>query len=154
MTSFCECELCKKMRMKIQHPKCSYCGEYHDNRLSCPEYKKIIRKEEKKTNYRLEKYKNIAKKCMDKPILTATQTSKHSIDPNDCEYYLELENNKYTTYVKHDPYEFKALRYGEPWRDLCGDNLIFFLMVDLIEAGNKINKLEEELLKEEWEREI
>ena len=32
----------------------------------------------------------------------------------------------------------KALRCKEPWRNVTGDNLIFHLMVELIEAKKKI----------------
>jgi len=58
----------------------------------------------------------------------------------DCDYYLELEDGKYTVYQEKQG-SIKALRYGEPWRDLCGDNLVFYLMVELSEAKEKIRKM-------------
>lgn len=86
-------------------------------------------------------------------------TQMVEIDPKNCTYYLELENGKYTVYIEKDTNDFKALRHGEPWRDLCGDNLIFFLMVELIESNeenkclqDKIKDLEHELTLDEWER--
>lgn len=45
---------------------------------------------------------------------------------------IELENGKYTIVFNDNPFEFKALRYGEEWRNLVGDNLILAL-VDYIE---------------------
>ena len=41
---------------------------------------------------------------------------------------IELENGKYTIIYNEKPFEFKALRYGEEWRDLTGDNLILALI--------------------------
>lgn len=35
-----------------------------------------------------------------------------------------------------------ALRYGEPWRDCCGDNLIYCLATELQEAREKLKKQE------------
>lgn len=35
----------------------------------------------------------------------------------------------------------KALRYGEPWRDLTGDNLVYWLAVELREARLRIEEL-------------
>ena len=32
----------------------------------------------------------------------------------------------------------KALRYGKEWRDLCGDNLVYYLALELQEAREKI----------------
>ena len=39
-----------------------------------------------------------------------------------------LDHGKYTVvYDETDSYPVKCLRYGEEWRDLLGDNLIFWL---------------------------
>jgi len=142
------------MRRKHKHPLCEYCKEYHDTRLVCPEmthlfrYKsdpKFLIKTTADLLYEETTFKKPQKRIPD---------LKLKIDPKECEYYIEISNGKYTAYIKNKPnYEFKALRYGEPWRDLCGDNLIFSLMYNLIEANEKIGKLEKELLKDEWERE-
>ena len=50
---------------------------------------------------------------------------------------IELDNGKYTVmYDENNQYPMKCLRYGEEWRNLVGDNLIFWLCA-------KIEKLEE-----------
>lgn len=46
---------------------------------------------------------------------------------------IELEEGKYEIILNENPFEFKALRYGEEWRDLAGDKLILAL----------VNKIEE-----------
>lgn len=56
------------------------------------------------------------------------------------EYYVEVGNGKYAVYMEKNG-TLKALRYGEPWRDLCGDNLVYNLMVELIEAQDKIKEV-------------
>lgn len=39
-----------------------------------------------------------------------------------------LDNGKYTiVYDKDNNFPEKCLRYGEEWRELVGDNLIFYL---------------------------
>lgn len=41
---------------------------------------------------------------------------------------IELDNGKYTVvYDETNSHPEKCLRYGEEWRDLVGDNLIFWL---------------------------
>jgi hypothetical protein len=54
---------------------------------------------------------------------------------------ISLYDGKYEVIHNSNPYEFKALRYGEPWRDLCGDNLIlqmFFRILELEEENKKM----------------
>lgn len=57
-------------------------------------------------------------------------------------YKLELYDGKYTVILdgsgKGEAAIFHALRYGVPWRDLTGDNLILQMLL-------KIQELEEEL---------
>lgn len=59
-----------------------------------------------------------------------------------------LAEGKYEILYNFDPEEgeivFSALRYGEPWRDLTGDNLIFYL-------AHRISELEYELGKDKEE---
>ena len=51
---------------------------------------------------------------------------------------IELDNGKYAiVYDETNSYPEKCLRYGEEWRDLIGDNLIFWLC-------KRIEELEEE----------
>lgn len=41
---------------------------------------------------------------------------------------ITLDNGKYTiVYDKDNNFPEKCLRYGEEWRELVGDNLIFYL---------------------------
>jgi hypothetical protein len=56
---------------------------------------------------------------------------------------IELENGKYTIIEDLDNREFKALRYGEDWRNLIGDNLILALV-------QKIEEMDAELTAKEF----
>jgi hypothetical protein len=55
---------------------------------------------------------------------------------------IDLCYGKYTV-VLAEKGELSALRYGEPWRDLCGDNLVYWMVVRIqaLEAENKELKL-------------
>lgn len=44
----------------------------------------------------------------------------------------ESKDKKYTVIFNEKTGEFKALRYGEPWRDLVGDNLILNMFFELV----------------------
>ena len=51
---------------------------------------------------------------------------------------IELDNGKYTVmYDENNQYPMKCLRYGEEWRDLVGDNLIFWLCAKIEELEEK-----------------
>ena len=53
---------------------------------------------------------------------------------------IELDNGKYTVmYDENNQYPMKCLRYGEEWRDLVGDNLIFWLCAKIEELEDKTN---------------
>ena len=53
---------------------------------------------------------------------------------------IELDNGKYTViYDENNQYPMKCLRYGEEWRDLVGDNLIFWLCARIEELEEKTN---------------
>lgn len=53
---------------------------------------------------------------------------------------IELDNGKYTImYDENNQYPMKCLRYGEEWRDLVGDNLIFWLCAKIEELEEKTN---------------
>lgn len=45
---------------------------------------------------------------------------------------INVGDDKYT--VQFNPYtgEFKALRHGEPWRDLSGDKLVYCMYTEII----------------------
>lgn len=62
--------------------------------------------------------------------------------PDNKNISIKLDNGKYEIlYDKNGHFPQKALRYGEPYRDLVGDNLIFFLCSELIAAREEIAKL-------------
>lgn len=42
------------------------------------------------------------------------------------------EDEKYTVSINTDGSEFEAFRYGEKWRSLAGDSLVYNLFHDLI----------------------
>lgn len=50
---------------------------------------------------------------------------------------IQVNNGKYTVVI--DEGNLSALRYGEPWQDLCGNNLVYWLAVELQEAREKLN---------------
>ena len=61
---------------------------------------------------------------------------------------IELDNGKYTIY-KTDSGAMTAHRYGEPWRELTGDNLVFSLfnrVRDLEDELNKVDKKKDSIL--------
>lgn len=53
---------------------------------------------------------------------------------------IELEDGKYT--VLYDLGECKALRYGEPWRDLTGDKLIGCMLERIEELEARLGGVE------------
>lgn len=53
---------------------------------------------------------------------------------------IKLDDGKYTiVYNEHNQYPAKCLRYGEEWRDLTGDNLIFWLCAKIEELEEKLS---------------
>lgn len=55
---------------------------------------------------------------------------------------VKLDGGKYTiVYGKTDSYPIKCLRNGEEWRDLLGDNLIFWLCERIEELEEEINRV-------------
>jgi len=53
---------------------------------------------------------------------------------------LKLYEDKYVIYKSEygEHYRFEAFRYGEPWRDLTGDNLIGALIDKIEELESKL----------------
>ncbi len=85
---------------------------------------------QEKINDRTPKHQKTAEKLYDE---TPFEKSNY-------EYYLlEVAGGKYSVYQPKSG-SLRALRYGEPWRILTGDNLIFNLMAELIEAKEKIQR--------------
>lgn len=52
---------------------------------------------------------------------------------------ISVNDGKYTVVI--DQGKLNALRYDEPWRDLTGDNLIYWLAIELQEARETIGEL-------------
>jgi len=50
---------------------------------------------------------------------------------------INLDNGKYIVII-HDNYTMEALRYGEPWRNLTGDNLIYYMFQRIIDLEERI----------------
>lgn len=50
---------------------------------------------------------------------------------------FDLYDGKYTV-VYDGKGGLRALRHGEPWRDLCGDNLAYWMMVRIRELEAKV----------------
>jgi hypothetical protein len=53
---------------------------------------------------------------------------------------VSVASGKYNV-IMEDGGKLHALRYGEPWRDCVGDNLIYFLAAELEEARKEIIEL-------------
>jgi DNA repair ATPase RecN len=60
---------------------------------------------------------------------------------------IQLADGKYT-YIRHEDYRQEALRYGEPWRDLVGDNFVWAMADELTAANERIRELEAE--RDRW----
>lgn len=50
---------------------------------------------------------------------------------------VSVDNGKYTVIMEADG-SLYALRHGEPWQDLCGNNLVYFLAAELEEARRQL----------------
>lgn len=57
---------------------------------------------------------------------------------------VDVCGGKYTVVFGSDN-RLHALRYGEEWRNCVGDNLIYYLAVELEEARLKVAELEKQL---------
>jgi hypothetical protein len=66
---------------------------------------------------------------------------------------VEVNDGKYTVVI-HDNGRLEALRHGESWRWLTGDNLVFCLAAELYEAREKIIRLEGEINEYAYANEI
>lgn len=58
---------------------------------------------------------------------------------------LDLEDGKYT-YVYNNGEQY-ALRYGEPRRDLVGDNLIYAMAVEIEDLRNQIEYMNDRAIE-------
>lgn len=60
---------------------------------------------------------------------------------------IELDNGKYTI-IRDESSQLTALRYGSPWRDLTGDNLIHELVYEVERLREELASLKSESPKE------
>lgn len=60
---------------------------------------------------------------------------------------IKLEDGKYTYVLEPDRGMQYALRYGQPWRDLCGDNLIYWMGVRIVELERQVAELRKDAQK-------
>lgn len=51
---------------------------------------------------------------------------------------ITLADGKYT--VTNDRGKLSATRHGEPWRDLTGDNLVYWMLVEIVALQNALMK--------------
>lgn len=60
---------------------------------------------------------------------------------------IDLDNGKYKIIMdlESSPAIFKALRYGEEWQDLLGDNLVYFLVCRIIDQEEELKCLYEDI---------
>ena len=131
MTTFCECDACKKVKKHWTKRGTDIMAEAVGGMVpqktevdaALKNLNETIRKKETEvTNGYLEKLKA------------------------DSEYYIDIANGKYTIYQEKQG-SLKALRYGEPWQDLCGNNMVFNLMIELIEAKDTIKSALDDILE-------
>lgn len=54
---------------------------------------------------------------------------------------IDVNNGKYTVVFDDSNGKLTALRYGEPWRDIQGDNLVYWLAMSLQCAKEQIAEL-------------
>lgn len=59
---------------------------------------------------------------------------------------LNLIDGKYTVQYQDRPFVFRVLRYGEPWRDLTGDNFTLALLKHTIELEEALLELQTKML--------
>lgn len=135
--NICDCATCKAVKKRILNQKCSYCGDHHDSRIHClPEM-------HSKDDYML----NINETMKRKEYDSHTEFKKKIKDQS--EYFLDVADGKYSVYQERFG-SIMALRYGEPWRGLCGDNLVFNMMVELIDAKEKIKNALDAMDGDDW----
>jgi hypothetical protein len=58
---------------------------------------------------------------------------------------VSVADGKYTVVIGDGTGTLKALRHGEPWQDLVGNNLVYWLAVELDDARRRIAELEQQL---------
>ena len=57
---------------------------------------------------------------------------------------FDLYGGKYTYLINEDGSNQRALRHGEPWRDLVGDGFVLAMAHEINEKDKRIAELEQE----------
>lgn len=60
---------------------------------------------------------------------------------------IELDNGKYHIIADEGMKDFRALRYGKEWRDLCGDGMILALCHEIADLKDQVDSLEDEIIE-------
>ena len=68
-------------------------------------------------------------------------------------FTVSVNEGKYTV-VFHENGKLEALRYDEPWRDLVGDNLVYWLAVELQNAREELAKIREQDIDFDYDGEL
>ena len=66
---------------------------------------------------------------------------------NKLDMYLPLDNGKYVIKREKETNDFYAERHGERWRCFNGDNLVYWLCVELEQARNREKVLQDKVDK-------
>lgn len=56
---------------------------------------------------------------------------------------ISVYDDKYTLVWGPDT-PLHALRYGEPWRDLCGDGMVFALCCEIVRLREQVKELQDD----------
>lgn len=57
-------------------------------------------------------------------------SDKHTPGPWDFFMQQDYDNGKYTVIFDEKTGKMEALRHGEPWQDLSGNNLVYWMLVE------------------------
>ena len=72
-------------------------------------------------------------KEVDQPFHTCMKTKPPQEQAEEIDVKVDLCGGKYT-YIRYKNGGQECLRYGEEWRNLTGDNLVYWLVVELLQA--------------------
>lgn len=132
----------KSLDKKSPHPTCDLCGHKHDKRVRCIEFALERKNDEPNMGDLINDVSTGPFKPGDHAKLDKPRRTGPAL-PSDfeesCEYFLDIANGKYTVYQNKDG-TFRAMRYSMDWQDLTGNNLVFNMMVELLDAKEKIKK--------------
>lgn len=118
--------------MTSNNPQCLYCKEHHNPNLACPSY--VKQDELLPCGVRDIKVTECPLREKKLPQLFGKMSK---IPEKKIAYCVAVANGKYCV-VSYENGGMEAFRYCKKWQDLTGNNLVFNLMVELIQAQEKI----------------